>query len=68
MRLTRLQRASPENIGLNLFHQSLTVSSQMSIQRSNRSSSTLQRLSGKRSYISTTSRVTSGDELMYAIG
>jgi hypothetical protein len=51
------------NIGPNLFHHILTVSWQMSIPRSNSRSSTLRRLSGKRTYISTTSRITSGDEL-----
>ena len=63
MRLTRLRRTSPANIGRNLFHHSRTVSWQMSIPRSNSRSSTLLRRSGKRTYISTTSRITSGEEL-----
>ena len=50
-------------IGPNLFHHSLTVSWQMSIPRSNSRSSTFRSDSGKRTYISTTSRITSGDEL-----
>ena len=40
----------------------------MSIPRSNNRSSTLRRLSGKRTYIITTSRITSADELKYLNG
>jgi hypothetical protein len=54
---------SEANNGPNLFHQNRTVSWQMSIPRSNRRSSTLRKLSGNRTYIITTSRMTSGDEL-----
>jgi hypothetical protein len=68
MRLTRLRRTSPANIGPNLFHHSRTVSWQMSIPRLNSRSSTFLRLSGKRTYISTTSRITSGEELKYRNG
>ena len=63
IRLTRCRRMSPANIGPNRFHHSLTVSWQMSIPRSNNRSSTFRNDSGKRTYISTTSRITSGDEL-----
>jgi len=44
-------------------HHIRTVSWQMSMPRSNSRSSTLRELSGKRTYISTTRRITSGDEL-----
>jgi hypothetical protein len=63
MWLTRLRRNSPANIGPNLFHHIRTVSWQMSIPRSNSRSSTFRRLSGKRTYINTANRITSGDEL-----
>jgi hypothetical protein len=46
-----------------LFHQCLTVSWEMSMPRSASRSSTFRRLSGKRTYIITTRRITSGDEL-----
>ena len=59
----RCRRMSEANNGPNLFHQNRTVSWQMSIPRSNRRSSTLRKLSGNRTYIITTSRMTSGDEL-----
>jgi hypothetical protein len=62
MRLTRLRRTSPV-IGPNLFHHIRTVSWQMSIPRSNSRCSTFRKLRGKRTYISITSRITSGDEL-----
>jgi len=51
------------DIGPNRFHQNLTVSWQMSIPRSNSRSSTFRRLSGNRTYIITTRRITSGEEL-----
>jgi hypothetical protein len=54
---------SPANMGPNLFHHSLTVSCEMSMPRSNSRSSTFRKESGKRTYIITTSRITSGDEL-----
>ena len=54
---------SPANNGPNLFHHSRTVSWQMSIPRSNKRSSTFRKLSGKRTYINTIKRITSGDEL-----
>jgi len=63
MRLTRWRRMSAANSGPNRFHQNRTVSWQMSIPRSNRRSSTFRNDSGKRTYIRTTSRITSGDEL-----
>ncbi|MBB3347239.1 hypothetical protein [Sphingomonas sp. BK069] len=63
MRLIRWHRTSPANSGPNLFHHSLTVSWQMSIPRSNSRSYTFRSDSGKRTYISTASRITSGDEL-----
>ena len=44
------------------FHRSRTVSWQMSMPRSNSRSSTLRSDSGCRTYISTTSRITSGEE------
>ena len=47
MRLTRCRLISPANIGPNLFHQSRTVSWQMSIPRSHSRSSTFLRVSGK---------------------
>ena len=47
MRLTRWRRMSPANSGPNLFHQSLTVSWQMSIPRSNSRSPTFRRLQRK---------------------
>jgi hypothetical protein len=54
---------SPANIGPNLFHQKRTVSWLMSMPRSNSRSSTFRNDRGKRTYISTTRRITSGDEL-----
>jgi hypothetical protein len=54
---------SPANSGPNLFHHIRTVSWQMSMPRSNSRSSTFRKLSGKRTYIITTRRITSGDEL-----
>ena len=63
MRLTLWRRISPANIGPNLFHQNRTVSWQRSMPRSNSRSSTFRKLSGKRTYIITTRRITSGDEL-----
>ncbi len=62
-RLTRWRRTSPANIGPNLFDHMRTVSWLMSIPRSNSRSSTFRNDSGNRTYISTTSRITSGDEL-----
>ena len=50
------------NIGPNRFHQSRTVSWQMSMPRSNSRSSTFRSDSGYRTYIITTSRITSGEE------
>jgi hypothetical protein len=57
-----LRRISPANIGPNLFHQSRTVSWRMSMPRSNSTSSTFRNDSGYRTYIITTSRITSGEE------
>jgi hypothetical protein len=54
---------SPAIIGPNLFHHIRTVSWQMSIPRSNSRSSTFRSYSGNRTYIITTRRITSGDEL-----
>lgn len=54
---------SPANSGPNLFHHWRTVSWLMSIPRSNSRSSTFRSDSGNRTYIITTSRITSGDEL-----
>jgi len=51
------------NSGPNLFHHNRTVSWQMSIPYSNSRFSTFRRLSGNREYISTASRITSGEEL-----
>jgi hypothetical protein len=62
MRSTRFLRISAANIGPNRFHQSLTVSWQMSIPRSNSRPSTFRRDSGYFTYIITTRRITSGDE------
>ena len=59
----RWRLISAANIGPNLFHQNLTVSWQMSMPRSQSKSSTFRRDKGKRTYIITTSRMTSGDEL-----
>ena len=61
--LTRRRLISPANIGPNRFHHIRTVSWQMSIPRSQGRSSTFRKLSGKRTYIITTRRITSGDEL-----
>jgi hypothetical protein len=63
MALIRWRRMSAANKGPNLFHQKRIVSWQTSIPRSKSRSSTLRNDSGKRTYISTTSRITSGDEL-----
>ncbi len=49
-------------MGPNLFHQSLTVSWQMSIPRSCKRFSTFRSESGNFTYIITTKRITSGDE------
>jgi hypothetical protein len=59
---TRFLRTPLANIGPNRFHHSRTVSWQMSMPRSNSRSSTLRSESGKRTYIGTTSRITSGEE------
>lgn len=59
---------SPAKSGPNLFHYSRTVSWQMSIPRSNSRSSTFLSDSGNRTYISTTSRITLGEELKYRNG
>jgi hypothetical protein len=50
-------------MGPNRFHHIRTVSWQMSMPRSNSRSSTFRKLSGKRTYISTTRRITSGELL-----
>jgi len=62
MRWTRFLRISAANIGPNRFHHLRTVSWQMSIPRSNNRSSTLRSDSGYRTYIITTSLITSGEE------
>jgi hypothetical protein len=54
---------SPANIGPNLFHHIRTVSWQMSMPRSNSRSSTFRNDNGKRTFIITTSLITSGEEL-----
>jgi hypothetical protein len=54
---------SAANIGPNLFHQNRTVSWQMSMPRSNSTSSTFRNDSEKRTYISTAKRMISGEEL-----
>jgi hypothetical protein len=59
----RLQRISAANIGLNRFHQKRTVSWQMSTPRSASRSSTSRRDSGYFTYIITTRRMGSRDEL-----
>jgi hypothetical protein len=51
------------NTGPNRFHHIRTVSWQRSMPRSNSRSSTFRSESGNRTYIMTTSRITSGDEL-----
>ena len=63
MRETRCRRMSPENSGPNRFHQCRTVSWHRSIPRSNSRSSTFLSDKGNRTYIITTRRITSGDEL-----
>ena len=60
---TRRLRMSPASIGLNPFHHIRAVSWQMSMPRSNSRSSTFRNDSGNRTYIITTKRITSGDEL-----
>ncbi len=62
MQLTSRWRMSAANIGPNRFHQSRTVSWQISIPRSNRRSSTFRKLSGNLTYSITTNRMTSGEE------
>jgi hypothetical protein len=54
---------SAANSGPNLFHQCRTVAGLMSIPRSNSRSSTFPSERGKRTFIITTSRITSGEEL-----
>ena len=54
---------SAANNGPKRFHYIRTVSSQMSMPRSNSRSSTLRNESGKRTYIMNTRRITSGEEL-----
>jgi hypothetical protein len=61
MRSTRFLRISAANIGPKRFHQSLTVSWQMSIPGSASKSSTLRSDSGYRTYIMTTRRIASGE-------
>lgn len=61
-RRSNARQTSPANNGPNLFHQSLTVSWQISIPRSNSGSSTFRDDSGKRMYVSITSRISSGKE------
>jgi hypothetical protein len=56
------------DVGVNLFHQKRTVSWQRSMPRSNSGSSPLRDDSGKRTYICTTRRITSGDELKHRNG
>ena len=63
MRLTRCRRTSAANSGPNLFHHSRTVSWQITMPRSASRSSTFRKLSGKRTYIITIRRITSGEEL-----
>jgi hypothetical protein len=63
MRETRWRRMSLANIGPKRFHHMRTVSWQISMPRSNSRSSTFRSDSGKRTYITTTRRITSGDEL-----
>ena len=63
IREQRRRRISAANIGPNRFHQNRTVSWQMSMPRSNSKSSTFLSDSGNRTYIMTTSRITSGEEL-----
>ena len=59
---------SPANIGPNLFHQARTVSWQISIPRSWSRSSTCRNDRGKRTYIITARRITSGEVLKYRNG
>ena len=68
MRLTRFRRISAANIGPNRFHQKRTVSWQRSIPRSASRSSTFRSDSGYLTYIITTRRITSGDELKHRNG
>ena len=65
---TRRLRISAANIGPNRFHQNRTVSWLMSIPRSAKRSSTLRSDSGYRTYIITTSQMTSGELLKYRNG
>jgi hypothetical protein len=58
-----LATESPANNGPNLFNQCRTVSWLISMPRSNSSSSTFRKERGKRTYIITTNRITSGDDL-----
>ncbi|MFC0588209.1 hypothetical protein ACFFF7_02155 [Novosphingobium aquiterrae] len=60
---TRWRRMSPANIGPNRFHQCHTVSWHRSSQRSYSRSSTFRSDRGNHTYIITTRRITSGEEL-----
>ncbi len=66
--LTRLRCTSAAKNGPNLFHHSRTVSGQISILRSASRSFTFRSESGDRTYIITTKRMISGDELKYRNG
>ncbi len=61
-RRSNARRMSPANNGPNLFHHSLTVSWQVSIPRPNSRSSTFRNDSENCTYISITSRITSGKD------
>lgn len=65
---TRFLRISAANNGPNRFHQSLTVSWQMSMPRSNSRSSTLRSDRGYLTSIMTTRRITSGELSKYRNG
>jgi len=62
------QRTTEGEAGPNRFHQNRTVTWHRSKPRSNKRSSTFRSDGGTCSYMSTTSRITSGDELKYRNG
>lgn len=65
---TRFLRISAANIGPNRFHQSRSVSWQMSMARSASRSSTFRSDSGYFTYVITTTRMTSGELSKYRNG
>lgn len=63
IQLTRWRRTSAANSGPKPGHHNRTISWQMSLPRSNSRSSTFRKLNGDRTYIITTKRMISGEEV-----